>query len=89
MTEKKTMLVSIDVQKLDKTNKNTWLFHEGGRYLIETSPLICEAIGFYMIMASVIKELTKENYMQQVLPYFSRSRDSIKTFSYCKKFRAV
>ena len=36
------------------------LFHEGGRYYIETSPLICSAnqwTGFYMITASVMKEL--------------------------------
>ena len=36
------------------------LFHDGGRYHIETSPLICRAnqwIGFYMIAASVMKEL--------------------------------
>ena len=35
-------------------------FHDGGRYHIETSPLICGAnqwTGFYMIAASVIKEL--------------------------------
>ena len=36
------------------------LFHDGGRYHIETSPLICKTnqwTGFYMIMASVMKEL--------------------------------
>ena len=35
-------------------------FHDGGRYHIETSPLICSAnqwAGFYMITASVMKEL--------------------------------
>ena len=39
------------------------LFHEGGRYHIETSPLVCRAnqwAGFYMIMASVMKELKKD-----------------------------
>ena len=38
-----------------------WLFHDGGRYHIETSPLICSAnkwTGFYIITASVMKELT-------------------------------
>ena len=38
----------------------TELFHDGGRYHIETSPLICPAnqwTGFYMITASVMKEL--------------------------------
>ena len=36
--------------------------HDGGRYHIETSPLICSPnrwTGFYMITASVMKELTK------------------------------
>ena len=39
------------------------LFHDGGRYHIETSPLICGAnqwTGFYMITASIMKELTIE-----------------------------
>ena len=34
---------------------------DGGRYHIETSPFICSAnqwTGFYMITASVMKELT-------------------------------
>ena len=37
-------------------------FHGGGRYHIETSPLICRAnqwFGFYMITASVMKELNE------------------------------
>ena len=38
------------------------LFHDEERYYIETSPLICGAnqwTGFYMITASVIKELIR------------------------------
>ena len=35
-------------------------FHDGGRYHIETSPLICGA-GFYMTTASAMKELTRTN----------------------------
>ena len=38
------------------------LFHDGGRYDIETSPLICRAnqwTSFYMITVSVMKELIK------------------------------
>ena len=38
------------------------LFHDGGPYHIETSPLIFRAnqwIGFYMIGASTVKELTQ------------------------------
>ena len=36
------------------------LFNDGGRYHIETSPLICSAnqwTGFYVITACVMKEL--------------------------------
>ena len=40
------------------------LFHDGGRYHIETSPLICGAknqwTGFYVITVSIMKEL---NYL--------------------------
>ena len=39
--------------------------HDGGHYLIETSPLICFAnqwTGFYMITASVMKELILNLY---------------------------
>ena len=42
-------------------NYDIWIFHDGGRYDIETSLLICSAnqwTGFYMIKASVMKELT-------------------------------
>ena len=38
------------------------LFNDGGLYHIETSPLICSAnqwTGFYMITASVMKELRR------------------------------
>ena len=37
-------------------------FHDGGRYHIETSPLICSPnqwTGFYMITASVMKGLSE------------------------------
>ena len=40
------------------------LFHDVGRYHIETSPLICRAnqwTGFYMIMAYVMKELSLDD----------------------------
>ena len=43
-----------------------WLFHDGGCYHIETSPLICSAnqwAGFYMITASIMKELSKFNVL--------------------------
>ena len=38
------------------------LFHDGGRYHIETSPLICSAnqwTDFYMLTTSVMKELNQ------------------------------
>ena len=38
-----------------------YLFHDGGPYHIETSPLICianEWTGFYMIGTTIMKELT-------------------------------
>ena len=37
-----------------------WSFHDGGRYHVETSPLICRAnqwTGFYMITVPIMKEL--------------------------------
>ena len=39
-----------------------YLFHDGGCYHIETSPLICGAnqwTGFYMVTAFVMRELKK------------------------------
>ena len=44
---------------IPSTLQSNQLFHDGGRYHIETSPLICFAnhwTGFYMITASVMKE---------------------------------
>ena len=44
------------------TKQNVKLFHGGGLYHIETSPLICSAnewTGFYMIETSAKKELKK------------------------------
>ena len=46
-------------KKLSSKNVSQ-LFHEGGPYHIEASPLICSAnqlTGFYVIEASVMKEL--------------------------------
>ena len=39
----------------DRSTKVLQIFHEGGPYHIETSPLICS--GFYMIGTSVMEEL--------------------------------
>ena len=46
--------------EIEYWDKVSLLFHDRGRYHIETSPLICSAnqwTGFCMIMASVMKEL--------------------------------
>ena len=43
------------------------LFYAGDRYHIETSPLTCSAnqwTGFYMIAASVMKELSRNYYTE-------------------------
>ena len=48
------------------------LFHDGGRYHIETSPLICRAnqwTGFYMITASVMKWVNRVKEMWEVCYY--------------------
>ena len=37
------------------------LFHDGGPYHIETSPLICRA-SFFMIGTSVMKELKRKKH---------------------------
>ena len=49
---------------IEKTLSENWklcffpyLFYDGGRYYVETSPLIVSKTGFYMITASVMKEL--------------------------------
>ena len=48
------------------------LFHDRGRYDIETSPLICSVnqwTGFYMITVSVMKELNGCFINQSVLTF--------------------
>ena len=48
-------------QRENKDLAGLQLFYDGGRYHMETSPLICRAnqwTGFYIITASVLKELT-------------------------------
>ena len=49
------------VMKIKRFWKNSYLFHDGDRYHVESSPLICSAYqwtAFYMITASVMKELS-------------------------------
>ena len=44
-------------------------FHDGGRYHIETSPLICRVnqwTGFYMITPSVMKGLLDTDVLRSV-----------------------
>ena len=61
--------LSIQLQKnffeMEIHNVKAELFHDGGPYHIETSPLICFAnqwTGFYMIWTSIMKEL---NHVQR------------------------
>ena len=54
--------MSMSAQKMGRMSEVIELFHDGGCYHIETSPLICYSnqwTGFYMIMASVMKELNE------------------------------
>ena len=47
-----------------------YLFHNGGRYHIETSPLVCRAnqwTGFCMITVSVMKELISHLIFETIL----------------------
>ena len=65
---------SIDIKTKEESSLNEmsftyynsiYLFHDRGRYHIETSPLICSAnqwTGFYMITAPVMKEIRKINF---------------------------
>ena len=49
-----------------------YLFHDGGRYRIEISPLICRAnqwTGFYIITVSVMKELKLSNDLLRAYYY--------------------
>ena len=55
----------------------TQLFHDGGHYHIEASTLICRAnrwTGFYMISASVMKELKRWWLLKLILPYKSNKK---------------
>ena len=51
------------------------LFHDGGPYHIETSPLLCRAnhwTGFYMIETSVMKKLNMYDGIPTVKKYEKR-----------------
>ena len=54
------LLTSVHEVRESLTNVSNAVYHGGGRYHIETSPLICRAnqwTGFYMITVSAMKEL--------------------------------
>ena len=56
-----------------ETLNHIYLFHDGGRYHIETSPLIYLAnqwTGFYMITASVMEELNTNTGYLYILTIF-------------------
>ena len=64
---RKCSVKNVFLKILQNSQKNIFagvffFFHDGGRYQIETSPLICRAnqwTGFYIVTASVLKELIK------------------------------
>ena len=59
------------------------LFHDGGRYHIETGPLTCSAnqwTGFYMITASVMKELSTLGQMKIKIVEMFKHQKQFKLF---------
>ena len=59
------------------------LFHDGGRYHVETSPLICPAnqwTGFYMVTASVMKELMPHLIVNTSFLFFTLGKHTIHPF---------
>ena len=68
-----TISIVFSVSKTKLCGLITWLFHDGGRRHIETSPLICSAnqwTGFYMTTASVMKDLKTREAMNAKIPVF-------------------
>ena len=56
------ILLYLVIYRVQQVQEFSETFQDGGRYHIETSPLICRSnqwTGFYMITASVLKELSK------------------------------
>ena len=67
----KVNLIKICLEKLSQ------LIHDGGRYHIETSPLICRAdqwTSFYMITTSVMKDLKEISLFYRERPSLSKGR---------------
>ena len=66
------------------------LFHDGGFYHIETSPLTCKAnqwTGFYMIGTSVMKELLllRNNILHIITKLMSRTLINTKLINLISK----
>ena len=58
-------MVVLGILQINEICKTAKLFHDRGRYHIETSPLICSAnqwTGFYMIETTVMNDLNCDNY---------------------------
>ena len=65
------------------------LFHDGGCYHIETSPLICGAnqwTGFYMITASIVKELKELQNCNQKFIFVTAAKISENVTNFLKCF---
>ena len=63
--------------------KNLQLFHDGGRYHIETSPLISSAnqwTDFYMITAPVTKELNWQGKTMFTSVFYAVTDEKLLTY---------
>ena len=76
---------------MEQYSKYYYLFQDGGRYHIETNPLICSAnqwTGFYMITGPVLKKLKDLQPLSlSIAPaYNSASKLPVDLFPSSKKY---
>ena len=71
----------IEMENWHDMDQGLYPFHDGGRYHIETSPLICGA-NFYMITASVMKGLRSFFFFGHFWVIAWREKDSGLDFLY-------
>ena len=75
------LLMFIKRSQFKNTVRIPILFHYGGCYHIETSPLIYSAnqlTGFYMITASIMKDLKEQDLLMQELSFIESPNRVIK-----------